>query len=206
MASASSPPSEILVPAPAEDLCLNFANTRYWRGSDPATETLSNAGDLDVWLKANAPMPVPGGGKKSRGEGFDLDAMFDAALALRESIYAIFLAIGEGKPPPNADLSVFNQALAKTPRKLGVSARDDAYAWVVEPPSASLGDALAPVLWSAADLLTQSASRRIRRCANDKCQWVFIDSSKGGTPRWFDKSACGNRAKSHRHYARSKKA
>jgi predicted RNA-binding Zn ribbon-like protein len=180
MTSASSPRSETLVPAPAEDLCLTFANTRYWRGSDPATETLGNAEDLATWLKANA--------------------------AVRESIYALFLAIGEGRPLPEADLAAFNRALATAPRKLGVSASEGAYAWIVEPPQASLGDALAPVLWSAADLLTQSGSRRIRRCANDKCKWVFVDRSKGGTRRWCDMSACGNRAKSHRHYARSKKS
>lgn len=206
MASPLPPRSETLVPAPAEDLCLSFANTRYWRGSDPATETLGNAQDLEAWLKANAPMPAAIGGKKAAASGFDLDAMFDAALAVRESIYAIFLAIGEGRPLPEADLAAFNEVLATAPRKLGVSASDGAYAWIVEPPRASLGDTLAPVLWSAADLLTQSGSRRIRRCANDKCKWVFVDRSKGGTRRWCDMSACGNRAKSHRHYARLKKS
>ena len=205
MASASSPRSETLVPAPAEDLCLTFANTRYWRGSDPATETLGNAEDLATWLKANAPMPAAATARKAAATSFDLDAMFDAALAVRESIYALFLAIGEGRPLPEADLAAFNRALATAPRKLGVSASEGAYAWIVEQPQASLGDALAPVLWSAADLLTQSGSRRIRRCANDKCKWVFVDRSKGGTRRWCDMSACGNRAKSHRHYARLKK-
>lgn len=206
MASASPPRPQTLVPAPAEELCLSFANTRYWRGSDPATETLGNAGDLANWLEANAPMPVAAAAGKAAATDFDLDAMFDAALAVRESIYALFLAIGEGRPLPEANLAAFNQALAAAPRKLGVSASDGAYAWIVEQPQASLGGVLAPVLWSAADLLTQSGSRRIRCCANDKCKWVFVDRSKGGTRRWCDMSACGNRAKSHRHYARLKKS
>jgi predicted RNA-binding Zn ribbon-like protein len=136
----------------------------------------------------------------------DIDALFDSVIALREAIYRIFLAIGEGRSPPSGDLAIFNRALAETPQRLGISARGDGYAWIVAAPSTSLGGALAPVIWSAADLITHAAERRIRRCANDKCQWVFIDRSKGGTRRWCDMNSCGNRAKAHRHYARMKKA
>src|SRR5207302_9784404 len=47
---------------------------------------------------------------------------------------------------------------------------------------------LAPVLWSASDLLTRADRRRVRRCANDACLWLFIDESKAGTRRWCDMS------------------
>ena len=57
---------------------------------------------------------------------------------------------------------------------------------------------------SAADLLANAEHRRVRRCANDECLWLFLDHSKGGTRRWCDMNACGNRAKSKRHYLRSK--
>jgi predicted RNA-binding Zn ribbon-like protein len=188
----------VLVPAPAEDLCLAFANTRYWRGSEPAaTESLLQPKDLGNWLAANAPLP------KRHAE---LDALFTDALRLREAIYRIFLAIGEGGPPPARDLDVFNSALAQTPRRLGISARGGAYSWVVAAPSASLGGVLAPVIWSAADLLSRANERRIRCCANDKCRWVFVDRSKAGTRRWCDMNSCGNRAKAHRHYAKTRKA
>ena len=194
----TTPEQTVQVPAPAEELCLAFANTRYWRGSEPAaTETLLQPKDLGAWLAANAPMP------KRRG---DLEALFDDALRLREAIYRIFLGIGEGAQPLARDVDVFNSALAQTPQRLGISARGGAYSWVVAAPSASLGGALAPVIWSTADLLSRANDRRIRRCANDKCRWVFVDRSKGGTRRWCDMNSCGNRAKAHRHYARSKKA
>lgn len=200
--AAISPDTAILVPAPSEDLCLGFANTRYWRGSEPeATEQLTDAKALADWLAANAAMPRNG---KKGGKTTHIDALFDGALALRESIYRIFLSISEGRTPAARDLDIFNAALADTPRRLGVSARGGTYSWLVAPPALSLGGALAPVIWSAADLLTHAGERRIRRCANDKCQWVFVDRSKGGTRRWCDMSSCGNRAKAHRHYARSK--
>jgi predicted RNA-binding Zn ribbon-like protein len=198
-----APDATVLVPAPAEELCLNFANTRFWRGSEPAaTEQLTTAKALGDWLAANAAMPPIRKDKRCA----DLDALFDSAIALREAIYRIFLGLGEGRAPPPGDLEVFNRALAETPQRLGISAHGGAYSWVVAAPAVSLGGVLAPVIWSAADLLTHAGERRIRRCANDKCRWVFIDRSKGGTRRWCDMSSCGNRAKSHRHYARIKNA
>ena len=200
------PDATILVPAPAEDLCLSFANTRYWRGSEPATEQLTTPKELGDWLAANASMPGVRSSKKRAEGGIDLDAMFVDALRLREAIYRAFLAIGEGGSPPAHDLEIFNSALRDAPQRLGISAAGGTYCWIVALPAASLGGTLAPVIWSAADLLTHAGERRIRRCANDKCQWVFVDRSKGGTRRWCDMSSCGNRAKSHRHYARSKQA
>ena len=182
--TTTSPGPTVLVPAPAEELCLNFANTRYWRGSEPeATETLVGSQDLGGWLAANAAMPTVHGSKRRGDGGVDLDALFDEALRLRESIYRIFLAIGESQPPPARDLEIFNSALAGTPRRLGISATGAAYSWIVAAPPASISGALAPVIWSAADLLTHAGERRIRRCANDKCRWVFVDRSKGGTRR-----------------------
>lgn len=200
----TAPDATIHVPAPAEDLCLNFANTRYWRGSEPAaTETLTGPKALGDWLGANAPMPL--GGKRGWA-GADLDRLFDDALQLRESIYRIFLCLSEARSAPGRDLDVFNRALAEAPQRLGISARDGRYSWKVAAPVPSLGSVLAPVIWSAADLLTHAADRRIRRCANDKCRWVFVDHSKGGTRRWCDMNACGNRAKAHRHYTRTRMA
>ena len=55
---SQAPDATVLVPAPAEELCLDFANTRYWRGSEPAaTEQLTTAKALGDWLAANAAMP-----------------------------------------------------------------------------------------------------------------------------------------------------
>jgi predicted RNA-binding Zn ribbon-like protein len=79
-----------------------------------------------------------------------------------------------------------------------------AYVWRIERVGLSGPALLAPVLWSAADLLVQAPHRRIRQCANPQCLWLFIDASKNGTRRWCDMAACGNRAKAQRHYLRSK--
>ena len=35
------------------DLCLEFVNTRYWRGQESPTETLNSVEDLGAWTAAN---------------------------------------------------------------------------------------------------------------------------------------------------------
>jgi len=45
---------------------------------------------------------------------------------------------------------------------------------------------------------------RVRQCSNPQCGWLFLDNSKSGNRRWCSMSACGNRAKAHRHYLRQK--
>ncbi|WP_423833219.1 CGNR zinc finger domain-containing protein [Streptomyces manipurensis] len=52
--------------------------------------------------------------------------------------------------------------------------------------------------------LLGSAPDRIRACASESCVLHFHDTSRNGTRRWCSMSACGNRAKASRHYARTR--
>ena len=196
-----------LIPAPPEDLCLHFVNTRYWRGSGEATETLLNSQDLKNWIAESAGLPAAALAKATAAMGGDCsEKIFADAIALRESLYRVFGAIAAQAALPDADLGRLNEALADAPSRARLVHRDAGAVWAVRAIEATAADLLTPVIWSAADLLAQTDHRRVRRCANDKCLWLFIDRSKAGTRRWCDMKACGNRAKSHRHYARLKLA
>ncbi|MBV8989360.1 MAG: CGNR zinc finger domain-containing protein [Solirubrobacterales bacterium] len=53
--------------------------------------------------------------------------------------------------------------------------------------------------------LTQTMSReRLRRCEDDGCGWLFLDSTRNHSRRWCSSGDCGNRARARRHYARSR--
>ena len=171
------------------DLCLDFANTRYWRGQATPTETLNAPADLAAWAKA-------GKAPSSRE--------FDAALALRESLYRLFNAQTEGKAAPLRDLEALNQALAEAPSRTTLRRGRDGYSWDVDARSGTALALLAPVLWSAADLLAGPRLDRVRRCANPECGWLFLDDSRAGKRRWCSMLSCGNRAKARRHYHRSR--
>ena len=125
-------------------------------------------------------------------------------IGLREQLYRVFAAIAAKAPIPEADLAGFNATLSRVPARTHLAAGGSGAVWAVRNIDAAIPDLLTPVIWAAADLLAQKEHHRLRSCANDKCLWLFIDRSKAGTRRWCDMKACGNRAKSHRHYARSK--
>jgi len=62
---------------------------------------------------------------------------------------------------------------------------------------------LAPVVESAAALLTSPDLSRVRECESETCGWLFIDRSRNRSRRWCDMTVCGNRAKVRRHYQRT---
>ena len=193
--------SVLLIPAPRDELCLDFANTLSWRGSEQPTESLRNIGDLLDWLGARSGMPPA---LIDRACERAASALFTAAVELREALYEIFSAAAANRPAEDTDLVLLNRLLAAAPQRTHVLANDVGYGWAIEAPAASLPMLLAPVLWSAADMLTRPGLHRVRRCANDQCLWLFLDQSKAGTRRWCDMSSCGNRAKSRRHYLKTK--
>jgi predicted RNA-binding Zn ribbon-like protein len=206
MRTRSRAATTVLIPAAGEDLCLAFANTLSWRGSPAPSESLGGFADLIGWLSGAASLAetVEMARHWSQAHRQPAAALFGEAIGLREAVYRLFSALAAGDPAPAADLVLLNHALAAAPPRDAVAPGGAGYAWETDKIEMSAAGLLAPILWSAGDLLTGAARRRVRRCANDACLWLFIDESKAGTRRWCDMSSCGNRAKSRRHYLRTK--
>jgi predicted RNA-binding Zn ribbon-like protein len=59
---------------------------------------------------------------------------------------------------------------------------------------------LNPLIRSAADLLVSDELKRVKRCGDPACGWLFLDTSRNKSRRWCDMSDCGNRAKASRFY------
>lgn len=185
----------VLIPAPDTDVCLAFADTRYWRGTATPTDELREPEDLLRWAERAERLPA------ELVRRFDAStALLTDAIGVRETIHRCFAATAAGREPDAADLSAFNAVLAEAPPRTLVRPGG----WEVAAPEPSVTLLLAPVLWSAADLLVGRQLPRVRQCANPACGWLFLDDSKSGNRRWCSMSACGNRAKAHRHYQRQK--
>lgn len=193
---------------PPEDLCLGYANTRFWRGTDAPVEELQTAADLLRWCAASAGLDQ-GTLDRVAAHWAAAPAAADAALAdaiaLREALYRIFAGASAGVAADAADLATLNTGVAGAAPRCRLLEGASGWGWALSGAS-ELGLLLAPVLWSAGDLLAGRHLARVRRCANDRCLWLFLDESKAGTRRWCMMSACGNRAKAHRHYAKVRAA
>jgi predicted RNA-binding Zn ribbon-like protein len=190
---------------PRRDLAIEFANTLMWRGSAP-DETLHTAGDIAAWLSANRVVPI--GALDDLIRWFEVHPLHATtflrdAIEIREAIYRLIHSVAASSSPDTADLRHLNNALHTSPPRELLERADGNYGWRIEAKPVAAG-ILAPVLWSAADVLVGPDSVRIRECANHRCLWLFLDDSKNGSRRWCSMQMCGNRAKAQRHYLRQK--
>lgn len=197
-----------LVSGPPEDLCLAFANSRAWRPSDQPTEKLHAFADLVAWCETAKSLDATSADELrqwAQRNARDAATLFDEAIATREAIYRLFSATADNARPAAADFEALNRLLEDAPGRVAVTIAAADNRWRLPPVVPAVASLLAPVIWSAGDLLTGERLPRVRLCANEKCRWLFLDDSKGGTRRWCAMRACGNRAKAHRHYLRKTK-
>jgi predicted RNA-binding Zn ribbon-like protein len=205
-AASESGRARNFIVAQRRDLGIELANTLMWRGSSPE-ETLHGPDDLLGWLASAKALPraaVAGLRKWFAARPGDAAAVFDEAIELREIIYALLHSAASDSAPAPGDLRRFNRALASAPVRESLERANGGFGWRVEvrPAAAAM---LAAALWSAADILAGADRARLRECANHRCLWLFLDDSKNRTRRWCSMQSCGNRAKAHRHYLRSRR-
>jgi predicted RNA-binding Zn ribbon-like protein len=186
-----------------EDLAIRFVNTKAWRLRDPTEERLGSPDALLEWLGRN--VTLLSGGQKLRRKGKDAVEWRAAAIRLRESIYEILTSRLEGVEPPSASLAYFNACLSEPGAGASIRFEAGALAWSFAKPMN--GALLRPILLSAAELMTGVRASKVRQCQDDRgCGWLFVDESRAQNRRWCSMGDCGNRAKAHRHYDRTKRA
>lgn len=184
-------------------LALDFANTVGQHEPEFLSEWLAEYGDL-VWWSLRAGTADEAAAEAlfaaARAHPGEAERVFARALALREAIYRVFASVGGGAPASAGDLRTLNAELAAAGAHLRVEQTGEGFGWGWE------GDGLDRVLWpvarAAAELLTSGDLGRIGQCAGERCQWLYLDTSRNHSRRWCVMSDCGNRAKARRHYHR----
>jgi predicted RNA-binding Zn ribbon-like protein len=189
-------------------LCLDFCNTAEYRDTDHPIEILAHGyPSLVRWSRyvnmitddqVNAflaldPSVAP------------LRAVFNDALALRETLYRLFKSTVDHTAPRPADIATFNRTLQHTltQRALIPQADHNGLMWQWLNPTAP-DFLLYPIILSAEELLTADATAliRLRQCPG--CGWLFLDESRNHSRTWCDMRYCGNRAKAKRFHQRRK--
>jgi predicted RNA-binding Zn ribbon-like protein len=188
-------------------LSLDFANTVDWHASQQPIEFLTSYSELVAW-SVHASILTQGQGEQLRQEAAahpaDAEAVLRRAISLREAIYRVFSATSHGLRPKESDLAVFNEELARLLAKSRLSWLEDDLGWQWAGQERALDRMLWAVVRDAADLLTSGELDRVGQCADHRCGWLFLDTSRNRSRRWCSMAYCGNRAKARRHYQRSK--
>jgi predicted RNA-binding Zn ribbon-like protein len=187
-------------------LCLDFANTVNTRLRG-GREYLTSYCELVAWsLHAGALTGDDVGALLHQAAGNPelATAALERAIAVRETIYRILSTVAAGREPEGGDLAALNAALRKALSHVEVAPAGDRFEWGWMPDGDELDRMLWPVARSAADLLTSGDLGRVRQCAREGCDWLFMDTSKNRSRRWCSMAMCGSRVKAGRYYRRVK--
>ena len=184
-------------------LCLNFVNTVHCYGCEDIGEYLNTYTDLVAWSRHV--------GTISAGEAKTLShraarhpaeakSVHRRAIELREAVYRIFTMTLEGRAEAREEIAVFNNYLAGALKQSAIVKTDDGFSMEITGNKENLDWMLNPVIRSAANLMVSKKFKRVKKCADPTCGWLFLDTSRNRSRRWCDMRDCGNRAKASRFY------
>ncbi len=178
---------------------LDFANTVDGRGTEQPVDYLPTYAELAAW---SAYIGLIDTADAERLDRHDAPATLRTALSLREAVFQVFRAIGQGRPAPDAALDEVRQRYAESTAAARLAPDGaGAFTWQFE------GDdpdrAWWPIAVDAVRLLTGGPLDRIKVCAAEAgCVGLFLDTSKNRSRRWCTMDGCGVEAKVKRQATR----
>jgi predicted RNA-binding Zn ribbon-like protein len=190
-------------------LCLDFINTLDDRFSSEPKELLASYIDLAQFGEDTGildPAQVDRLFERSQRSPEAAQRALSAAIELREAMYAVFWALVQKKPVPQAALATFNRFVQAAAQRSRLVQVNGSFEWRFDAVADDFETPLWPIARSAADLLASDQLAFVRACASKTCLWLFLDTSKNHRRRWCDMTKCGNRAKFQRFYRRQKKS
>ncbi|HWV23563.1 MAG TPA: CGNR zinc finger domain-containing protein [Thermomicrobiales bacterium] len=120
-------------------------------------------------------------------------------IEFRDALRRLVTAAIAGDPPVPDDLAFFERELRETYAHGRIAPGDTPprYIWAW-PETPQLESILWTIVRSAEDILFSERIDRVRLCAGDGCEKVFLDTSKNRSRRYCSTGGCGNRERVRR--------
>lgn len=188
------------------ELCLDFANTVNGHARQNPHEYLFDYRDMLLWGRHAGVLSAEefGGllGETTRHPS-QAQAVFRQGLELRETIFRIFTAQAAGNRVDENDLQRLGAIWQAGLAHLHLVHSDGGFSlsWDDEPCLERLARLVAA---SAIHLLTSPQMQQVQICSGERCDWLFIDTSRNHLRRWCSMDECGNRAKMQRRTIKQK--
>jgi predicted RNA-binding Zn ribbon-like protein len=185
-------PWELVAGWPALEL-TNTVNAR----PHPTRDTIATPAGLIAWALAAGVIGSDEAALLHELPDAEADLAVREARELRETIFAIFAAIAEGRPVARHDLDDLTAIHLRTVRFARLEP-DQAGGFELRfLASAAIAG---PVAQSALDLLRDGPLDRVKACPS--CVWLFLDHTKNRSRRWCSMATCGSRDKMRRYHGR----
>jgi predicted RNA-binding Zn ribbon-like protein len=191
----------------AGSLCLDFVNTVGSYSPSATAEKLREFADLVRWAHEARIIEQSEARELvafSKTHPYESSGILEKARVFRESLFRIFAALNRKERPNEIDLTALNETLRSFPIHLQIRLQGQDFSCRREMGRSGDARLLAPVAWSAADLLASDQLQLVQQCASVTCGWLFVDTTKNHSRRWCMMSDCGSLAKAKRYYQRKK--
>jgi len=184
-------------------LALDFTNTVEFQHTEDAKEFLHSYQHVLAWCWQLALLPdvlAENLQHTAAADPAQAEAAFQSALALRQAIKSLFVAVTQSAEPTPEAQSIFQKAVvqAESHRSIAFVNGRPLWTWADEP--SNLDRPLWPITLAAMELFTSPQLEQVRQCPN--CGWLFVDTSRNHTRRWCSMEVCGSQMKSKRQYQR----
>jgi predicted RNA-binding Zn ribbon-like protein len=170
-------------------LSLDLANSLVQVRPGATRDLLDSEAQLDEWLRhqrGRLPRVWP---ERDR---------LGAFRALRDALHGALSAAAAGDLPPHSAIEAINAASRRSEGYLRLALRDGAPVVETAGSGAPLDRALSAIARSAIELLGGLDRGRLRVCGAPSCGMFYL----GRPDQEWCSTACGNRARAARHYAR----
>jgi predicted RNA-binding Zn ribbon-like protein len=187
------------------NLCLNFANTLDKRLSSQPEDKLGGY-DAFVAFGQQTGALLPSEARKLRQEGSrdkgEAARVFLRAVGVRELIFRTMSAVAAGRKVSEADTVALNAEVQKLNARSRISPMHGQNTWKWAEKEDGAGRLVARIVRSAVEILTSNDIERVKKCASEKCCWLFLDRSRSRNRRWCEMRTCGSQQKARAYYRR----
>lgn len=166
--------------------CLDFVHTGGV-GRWTATELVHDSTDASFWLALLLDLPQEQVHASSR----DVEPL----RVLREALWQLAQAAIAGRPFAAKHVAAVNAAAGVAPPIPSMTSAGTRQ--TASPVSGA--QALSALARDGVDLFTGSLRQRVRTCAAEDCELLFVDASRPGRRRWCSMKRCGSRTKMRRY-------
>ncbi len=188
------------------NLSLDFVNTEVADGGK-SIDLIEKTADLAVWTAAMNLVSEEEAVKilENWGEKSECPVLLAKAREFRASLLELFRKIIGGTTAEKLKIGFLNDYLHdKNNGFAEVIRTENGFEKKFRIDYREPIQILAVIAESAADLLCYENLDNLRKCENEDCVLLFLDTSKNHKRRWCSMAHCGNRAKAAAFYERKR--
>ena len=183
------------------NVALDFVNTVEYRDTPKAYEWITTYIDALGWAeRVGILSPEITEQLIARGYEKDSSDWYNQIIEHRRILHQVFSSVIKQEKDKPTVMDDFNVILRATRKRAVFEMNGSGFSWRFPDVKEDPIGFLQPVVNSAADFLIESDMKRLKRCSDPECGWLFYDTSKNKSRRWCSMKGCGNRAKVNKFY------